>query len=92
MRALIDPDSGGKVLIYPPPVGYIPDPNLDPDGWGGRTELRFQFNPDRLLKCLEHMGVVRSHVASANDVKEQHRHCRVPLRFENGELRPALVA
>ncbi len=70
MRALIDPDSGGRVLVYPPPVGYTADPNLNPDPWGGRVECRFTFDPARLLTCLESLGVVHGHDGSAKGAKQ----------------------
>ncbi len=59
LRTLIDPDRGGGVFVYPPPPGYIPDPELDLNGWGGRVECRFKYNPSRLIEALESMGVVK---------------------------------
>ncbi len=70
LRALIDLDGGGKILVYPPPPGYIPDPILDLSLWGGRVECRFKFNPRRLIEALENLGVM----GSGTDGAESDKH------------------
>jgi site-specific DNA recombinase len=59
LRALVDPEGGGTILVYPPPPGYTPTPELDMDGWGGRVDLKFVFQPERVVQCLQTLGVVQ---------------------------------
>ncbi|MEE8225139.1 MAG: hypothetical protein V3R42_05430 [candidate division NC10 bacterium] len=57
LRALIDPDRGGRIFVFPPPPDHVPDPILF-DFWGGRVKCRFKFDPDRLIEALEALGVM----------------------------------
>lgn len=59
LRALVHPDGGGAIQVYPPPADWKPDPDLL-DYWGGRTEVTFRFDPVRLLTALEAVGALKA--------------------------------
>lgn len=38
--------------VFPPPPGWQPAPARG-EHWGGRSEIKFRFDPARLLSALE---------------------------------------
>jgi len=68
LRALIDPDRGGRILVYPPPPDHVPDPVLL-DFWGGTVECQFKFDPNRLIETLETLGVMDSNANKSGNKK-----------------------
>lgn len=59
LRALVNPDGGGSIVVYPPPSGCRPAWKI-PEGWEEPTKITFRLDVGRILTALETLGALKS--------------------------------